>query len=506
MANRILSLDIQEDLLSGVVVEQRPAELIVHSCASVKVDDPGQLSAAVSELLGRFDIGVDGCIIGLPLSVVSFRNLNLPFTDRKKLAQVLPLELEEQLLAPVDQQIIDFVVTGKNDEGSQVLVAAVEKDLLGRLLSAIGTNKQPVWSVATTLEVIVRENMSGDGAGDVPTLFLHGDPHAIDMAFWVDGKVVFMRRIAFPEPVFTTPLGGHGEIELTVDRKTAEQYIHEACEHILQSLYYAGRAHDEPLEAQQVIVSGCLTGAGSWQPFIGRQLALPVTIWKPIQDISKMRLAETAQGRWNHWLYDSALVLAVSGLRNKKKQPGLAFLKGEFAPGPIQLFSRRSLSAIAAGIGLILLTSLALLWYGYRSLDGRASSLHEQMIAIYKQTFPGATRVNRPFLQMQSKLREVQGAEVSLPLFSGEKRALTILADISSRIPKDLSLHVSRLVIDQESVQIKGVTDAFNNVDVIKNRLAGSSRYVEVKIVSAAADKKKGKIRFEIRMLLGEAS
>jgi general secretion pathway protein L len=107
---------------------------------------------------------------------------------------------------------------------------------------------------------------------------------------------------------------------------------------------------------------------------------------------------------------------------------------------------------------------------------------------------------------MQSKLREVQGSEVSLPLFSGEKRVLEILADISERVPKDLSLHVSRLVIDKESVQVKGTTDAFNNVDVIKNKLAASPRYTEVKIVSAAADKKKGAIRFEIRLQLGEAS
>lgn len=83
---------------------------------------------------------------------------------------------------------------------------------------------------------------------------------------------------------------------------------------------------------------------------------------------------------------------------------------------------------------------------------------------------------------------------------------LEILADISGRIPKDLSLHVSRLVIDQESVQIKGTTDAYNNVDVIKNKLAASTRYVEVKIVSATADKKKGSIRFEIRLQLVEAS
>ena len=506
MAKRILGLDIQEDLLCSVVVEQRGPELLVLACASLMIDDYDGLSSGVTDLLARLDASVDGCVIGLPLSALSFRNLTLPFTDRKKLAQVLPLELEEQLLTPVDQQIIDFVITGREEQGSRVLVAAVEKEMLEAFLPLLVDNGYPVRTLAVSLELLVHQYMAADQVQDGPILFLHAGSHALHMAWWADGQVVFMRRIAYPEPVFTTPPAGNGEIALTVDRKTAEQYMHAVCERIRASLYYAGAGEEGANSPRQVVLSGCIAVAGSWQSFFGHELALPALSWEPTQGVSGLRLAEPVQGNWNNRLYGPALFFAVSGLKKQKKRTGLNFLKGEFAPGPIALFSRRSLTAVAAGVVLVLLVGSALLWAEYHNLDVRAAKLHKQMVDLYKQTFPGATRVNRPYLQMQSRLKEVQGAEVALPLFSGEKRALTLLADISSRIPKDVTVHVSRLVIDRESVQIKGVTDAFNNVDVIKNTLAASPRYGEVKIVSAAADKKKGKVRFEIRLLLGEAS
>ena len=506
MAKRILGLDIQEDLLCSVVVEQQGSELLVLACASLKIDDTGELSTGVTDLLSRLDISVDGCVIGLPLSVLSFRNLTLPFTDRKKMGQVLPLELEEQLLIPVDRQIIDFVVTGREEQGSQVLVAALEKDIVEAFFSPLTDYGQPVRAIVVTLERLLRQYMTGDGVEEGPTLLIHGGSHALYMALWVDGQVVFMRRIACPEQIFTSPLTGNGQISLAVDRKTAEQYMQGACKYIRTSLYYAGAGQDESNSPRQVILSGSIAAAGSWQSFFSRELTLPVKNREPMQEVSGLQLAEPVQTNWNNRLYEPALLLAVSGLQKRKKQVGLNFLKGEFAPGPIALFSRRSLTAIAAGVGLVLVVGSALLWLGYHNLDVRAARLHRQMVSIYKQTFPGATRVNRPYLQMKSRLQEVRGAEVALPLFSGEKRALTLLADISSRIPKDVTIHVSRLVIDRESVQLKGVTDAFNNVDVIKNKLAASPRYGEVKIVSAAADKKKGKVRFEIHLLLGEAS
>lgn len=505
MATRILGLDIQEDMLCAVVVEQRGPERIVHACASLKVGGTTRFSASVPELLALLDTPADSCVLGLPLSVFSLRNLSLPFSDRKKMKQVLPLELEDQFPVPVDQQVIDFVVTGVQDGDSHVLVAAVEKGIIGELISVVKESGLMVRAVTLSVDALVRQYTRKAGEKQ-PILFLHADPHGMSMALWSEGRVVFMRWIAYLQQLFTRPVTGRKEIPLVVERETATKAMGNVCELVRNSLYYFQQESSKSMPPSRVVLSGCITDTGPWQSLIAHELDLPVEMAGTDRDFSGIRLSEQVQGQWNFCLYDGALALAENGLRKKAKSAGFNFLKGEFAPSSIRYFSRRSLLTATAALALVVVAGLGLLWSSYHRLNARATALHEEMTAIYKKTFPGVNRVDHPYLQMQSKLREVQGSEVSLPLFSGEKRALEILADISGRIPKNLSLHVSRLIIDQESVQMKGTTDAFNNVDVIKNKLAASSRYMTVKIVSAAADKKKGTIRFEIRLQLGEAS
>ncbi|MCI5165128.1 MAG: hypothetical protein D3903_03295 [Candidatus Electrothrix sp. GM3_4] len=57
-------------------------------------------------------------------------------------------------------------------------------------------------------------------------------------------------------------------------------------------------------------------------------------------------------------------------------------------------------------------------------------------------------------------------------------------------------------MIDQDSVKITGTTDAFNNVNTIKNLLTESDRYSEVTIVSATKGNENEGIRFEIKLQL----
>jgi len=169
------------------------------------------------------------------------------------------------------------------------------------------------------------------------------------------------------------------------------------------------------------------------------------------------------------------------------------------------MFLAASPQLFAAAVALFLLIGGVTGWFfvNLRSLDAHYTRLGSEMKTVFKETFPEATRIDAPLVQMQARLRKAREPAVAIPAFSGEKRALNILADISTRIPTSLIINVGRIVIDQESVQVKGTTDTFNTVNLIQSRLRKSSRYDDVKIVSATADKDKGMIRFELRLQLG---
>jgi general secretion pathway protein L len=122
------------------------------------------------------------------------------------------------------------------------------------------------------------------------------------------------------------------------------------------------------------------------------------------------------------------------------------------------------------------------------------------MTRLFKETFPETTRIVDPLVQMKSKLQDVQAPATATPIFSGDKRALNILADISGRVPESIEIHVSRLVIETDSVVIRGTTDAFNNVNLIQGVLRKSPAYSDVAIISASAEKDSGLIRFELKL------
>lgn len=505
MATRILGLDIKEESLCAVVVEQQGTERTVLACGTQEMEGYDQIPAALSALLIQVGYTSGTCIVGLPLSIISLRNLTLPFTDLKKITQVLPLELEEQLLVPMDDQVLDFMVTGRIEAGSRLLVALLEKTNLHTLLPVFEENGLRVPTVVPSLFSQAREYMQGKGNTE-PILFLQVDLYGMSVALWSGGSVLFMRNIAYPEMVLAEPFSPHQENLALLDQETVEQNIIRVCEIIQSSLYYFGQESEGGIRAQKVILSGCLSGDDWWHAIISRELKIDVERAALLESIPGMRVSPGSKEQCSSCLFDSALALAVSGLKKKKKTANLNFLQGEFASGSQLLLSRRSLLAVAVALVLLCTGAIGYLWMDYSQLNTRSTGLQKEMRSIFTETFPEVTRIVDPLVQMQSKLREVQSSEVSLPLFSGEKRVLEILSDISARIPQEISLHVSRLVIDQEAVQIKGTTDAYNNVDVIKNKLAASSRYALVKIVSATADKKNKKIRFEIRLQLAEAS
>lgn len=504
MATRVLGLDIHKEHLCAVVVEQRGTEAIVCACGSVDVDGGEPVYGALSEFLQQNSFLADSCVVGLPLSIISLRNLSLPFVDRRKMTQVLPLELEEQLVVPMKDQVVDFMVTGRLGAGSHLLVGAVEKEVLRNLLPVIKENALIPQTVAPAVSFLTREHLQDRGLAE-PTLFLDADMHAMSMALWIDNRVVFMRRIAYAQQFLVESFLGGRKGLAVLDQQTAEQSLTRVCAAITTSLYFFQQEFQGEVQIHGAVLSGCLTGENRYLELISHQLGLEVETSPPLHEKNRVRLAPAVEEHWQSFRFDAPLALALGGLKKKKSQD-LNFLQGEFACDSRLLFSKRSLLAAAVVFGLICVAGIGFMLVDYRTLNTRATDLHREMVALFKQTFPEVTRVVDPYVQMQSKLREVRSSEVSIPLFSGDKRVLEILADISGRIPKDLSLHVSRLVIDQESVQIKGITDAYNNVDVIKNKLAASTRYVEVKIVSATADKKKGSIRFEIRLQLVEAS
>jgi type II secretory pathway component PulL len=75
--------------------------------------------------------------LSLPLRLLDFRILELPFSDTKKLRELLPFEIDGLILGGSGSVVFDAVVLGRKNGNHRVLVAYISKETLGTILEKL---------------------------------------------------------------------------------------------------------------------------------------------------------------------------------------------------------------------------------------------------------------------------------------------------------------------------------------------------------------------------------
>ncbi len=502
MKRQVLGLDINDEFVAAAVLRQNGQDRQITAFGVKRFHDREDLAEALLQLVEQIGWKEGPCYCGIPVSGISLRNITIPFTDRKKIVQVLPMELEDQLLRPVGDQLVEFMVTGGDEEESHILVTALSKNALQQHLDLLrGAGLSP--EVITLRTVPISEQFQRESKQDEGFILVDAGLHSVNLAIVSHGKVIFVRRLPYTDRMFTAhPFIFDDEGPGIADHEVAMECIGALCSDIRRSLGLFQLESGSDSLPERIIMSGCMVRLAFFREKVGAELGREV-LPGDLRLQAGVALDKDAAGEWDPGTCDHALALALQGLRKKAT---VNFRKDEFAPTKLLLASKQQLLAASVLLVLLLGGFAAYLGFGYRSLNARYGELGAGMEKLFRETFPEVTRVVDPLIEMKTKLRDVQGPAVATPIFSGDKRALNILADISERIPGEVEIHVSRLVIDDEAVMIKGTTDTYNNVNLIQGVLRKSPEYVDVAIVSAAAEKESGQVRFELKLRMAGTS
>jgi hypothetical protein len=138
MSRKVLGLDIRSDSLCAVLVKGSLRESRIAASLTVPIatagDEPGGLPAALEAVAAAMDLQNADCVVCVPASLFSCRNVFVPFGNAKKIRMVLPYELEPHLPYPADEMLVDFTILGgSEDRGeTELLTVAVERQRLAR--------------------------------------------------------------------------------------------------------------------------------------------------------------------------------------------------------------------------------------------------------------------------------------------------------------------------------------------------------------------------------------
>lgn len=489
----LLALDIGETCVSGVLLELGQKATVVRSYG-IGFLVGSTLGEAVGEVVRQTGYTRGECRVALSSANCSFRNLTLPFTDPRKIAKVLPFELEELTSFAMDEVFLHYSVVPSPGPDADLLAIMVEKSLLRDILGQVQTGgiDPEVVSVSGVSTVIALATMSAVNRNCV---LLDIGLKQTTIVLVDDGKVVLVR----PLGIDAESIGGYemaeGSLKLICRQPEAIAEIVDRIVHALrQTLISIGRT--QMLDGDRVcFVDGLVGLDGALFEQLRRKLTMDVV---PC-NISKrllLKIEPVAGREWVPALFNAPLALA---LWQRKDGPLCNFREGE-------LRKRRSFkafkkdivaagTAVAVGCGAL----VGYLAWDYGQLAGQRDALNEEIRTVFQQTLPEVTRIVDPLQQLKVKVdegRRVYGQGQG----GGSLSKLMILAELSARIPDSLPVRITRLVSDQNDLRIMAETQDFNTVDNVKRELEKSSLFGAVVISSANLAPKAGGVRFELRV------
>jgi len=465
----------------------------ILACIRIPVGKEG-LEHALGSLAGSMDLRNDTCLVTIPEVHVSFRNVPMPFKDVRKIRQALPFEMENMLPSSVEDLLIDFIVTD-NPAGSGVLAASVRREVISDYLGSLQSNGIDPEVLEVRGASLASWVLSQAGTPD-NILVLEVGEKGNTLVLCLNGRISLVRSFLAVSVPFPLPLPTDGEAD---NRKALppadlESFFKSMCIAVHNTVHAFTSRSEIPDRPEKLFFTGEAAQTPGSADLLSRFLGMPAEPIDVSQD-KKIRMEGGIAGDWSPALMNGALSLA---LRNMGKEGGFNLRRDEFSPERRYLSIRKAIPKLAVFFFLILSFLAADMMIDSYSLEKEYRALDREITAIFRQTLPQVTRIVDPVQQLRVSVEQVKRSSASSPAAGSSDTVLGLLQEISKRIPPTIPVHVHRMVVDPETIRISGRTNAFNEVDRIKNELAAVKRFGPVNITSANLDRSGNKVQFEI--------
>jgi type II secretion system protein L len=483
MSRKVLGIDIRNHFLSAVILNSSLRDYRVDDYIHLPFSDPDDpekgLAAVLETLAEKLDLAGSDCVVSIPAGLFTFRNLQVPFNNSKKIRMVLPFELEPTLPYAVDDLVVDFHPLNDSPDGEQteLIAAAIEKHRLTPYIEALASievnpEKLTLSGLPTALCLAHQAELEED------QLFIEIDETSATL-FMLAGDVLQLIR-SFP-----LPAAGASKAKM----------ISAQIQQTLAALQESSELNLQPLE---VLASGIGLDEANMAADISKVLNIPVKA-ASIADRLGIPVESYTGNPWIPAQMDNALALALMEVEGFK---ALNFHKGQFAAQ--KFLTKHKTPLIKTGIlaaAVLVLMFFNVLMQTY-TVNKQVRGIEHQMVQIFKATFPEVKTVRYPYPEMQARMRESKKNAAFQTEAGPHIRSIDILNSISEKIPDNIKVDLTRLVIQPGNVIISGTTDAFNSVEDIKSRLEQIQYFKKVTISSSNLDRSGNEVRFMLKVAL----
>lgn len=456
----ILCLEIHEETVTAALL--RPTVSGPELLRAINIERGGRsLGESLAELMDRCSVTtVMPCRVIFGAEYCSFRTVSLPFTDTKKIAMVLPMELAEEVPVEIERLLIEAKAIATSAEGVKMLAALIERALLAEVVAAHKQRGLVVESMGIAGFALATSLLQ---TGHDTFLLLDSDCRHLTLFLARGGEVVVIRSLA------SAPV---------VDEGGNEDLAREIRQTIL------GCGLQELLNAKVVLYyNGPAPMPGGIVPWSVQPCPQPVVLPPAGVEIT----AEQARR-----------LIGVAE-RDRRTSRYFEFCKEEFASRPSSWAAgrRRGLSALA----LLLLAAGIFLAYDYFSLLGERDELRQRVAKTFSEVAPSGSRMVDPVAQLQVMIKELAGVQRPPGSLGARSSVVELLTEISLRVPPQVPVRLTRFSAEAELLLLRGVTGDFNSVETMRSVLQQSPLFREVTISAATQEERGQRVSFELKLL-----
>lgn len=451
-------------------------------------------------------------VTAIPGDRVARRRMVLPFRDRRRIAQAVPFEVENETPFELEDVFVDWELVGGGPSSAEVVATVVPRRDVALRLAAL--REAGVAPRVLEVEGLALANLAEWVELPGTRLLLDLGHRKTTLCVTTDGRPRYAR---------TLPIGGRhltealaADLGVSLDeaerRKLRDGAIGvggaataRALERLARDLVRTLGGLEPVLgaSADKAIDGIVLLGGG------GRLARLDAWLAERT-GIPAARLAIPPGGPVGALLAAGdplrlapALALALRGTLKARTRTNL--MQDEFAPRlELGRFGRQLRgTAIWAGLALLLLVAAGV---NRTALESRrADRLEAELARIWQQAAPGRPVPADVSRALVETLRQTQQRAELLGIYGGNLSALDLLGEISKLVPPGLAVIFEELSIDGQVVRIRGHTDSFAAVDQLKAALAGFPQFTDIRVSEIQADATRGGNNFSVTISLAKA-
>lgn len=150
-------IDWTENDLNLYLFDRQGSQISLSDSHSVQIE--GEINA--SHLTWLINMKPGEVYLSVPLDLVTFRELSFPFSDKAKINDAIPYELDGILLGDINNYLIDHIKVDTTDSGSRVLAACLEKSKLQEIIDIFSSlDLEP--KIVTSLDLRLSKGKSDE--------------------------------------------------------------------------------------------------------------------------------------------------------------------------------------------------------------------------------------------------------------------------------------------------------------------------------------------------------